>query len=342
MRRPVRLGLIAAIILILGVGGYSWFWHVAAERVRDGAAQWAATARAQGIDASWRTLSVGGYPFSLRVEVTDARLASTAPNLAGTLTAPSLTATVGAANLRAATLTAPEGLNLSGENVASLKAGDAVGTVAAGAEGGAVVWLQLTGVTAGAAAIPDAPITAKTAQLWLELPAAPPKTHTDRNIAIAVDLAGLSVPQAPAALGAAIDDAAIGLTAMGPIPPGPPRQAAAGWRDAGGTLELDHLHLGWGGLDLDASGTVALDRDMQPEGSLSGSLGGYDKLLAALVSAGQVKGSDASRLRLVLGLLARPGPDGKPRLAAALTLQGGELAMGPINFGRVPKIDWGK
>ena len=147
---------------------------------------------------------------------------------------------------------------------------------------------------------------------------------------------------APAALGATIDDAAIGLAVMGPIPPGTPRQAAAGWRDTGGTLELDHLHLGWGGLDLDASGTVALDRDMQPEGSLSGSLGGYDKLLAALVSAGQVKGSDASRLRLVLGLLAKPGPDGKPRLAAALTLQNSELSMGPITFGRVPKIDRGK
>ncbi len=340
MRRPVRLGLIAAIILILGIGGYSWFWHVAAGRVRNGAAQWAAAARAQGIEASWRTLSVGGYPFSFRIELTGARLASTAPNLAGELTAPRLTATVGTTNLHAATLTAPEGLNLSGEKVASLKAGDAVGTVAAGAEGGALIWLQLTGVTASAAALAGDPATAKTAQLWLELPAAPPKTHTDRNIAIAVDLAGLSVPLAPTALGATIDDAAIGLTVMGPIPPGTPRQAAAGWRDAGGTLELDHLHLGWGGLDLDAKGTLALDRDLQPEGSLAGSLGGYDKLLAVLVSGGQIKGSDASRLRLVLGFLAKPGPDGKPRLAAALTLQDGQLSMGPIAFGRVPKIDW--
>ena len=175
MRRPVRLGLIAAIILVLGIGGYSWFWNVAATRVRDGAAQWAAAARAQGIDASWQTLSVGGYPFSLRVELTGARFASAAPNVAGTLTAPSLTATVGAANLHAATLTAPEGLSLSGEKLASLKAGNAVGTVAAGAEGGAVVWLQLTGVAASAAALPGDPATAKTAQLWLELPAARPR-----------------------------------------------------------------------------------------------------------------------------------------------------------------------
>jgi len=340
MRRPVRLGLIAAIIVILGAGGYTLFWRMAAGRIEDGAAGWAAAMRAQGIAASWQTLRVSGYPFSFRIELTAAHLASTAPNLAGELTAPSLTATVGTTNLHAATLTAPEGLSVSGEGLATLKAADAVGTVAAGAQGGATIWLRLSGVTAEASALPAAPAGAKTAQLWLELPAAPPKTHTDRNVAIAVDLTGLSVPLAPEALGGTIDDAAIGVTVMGPVPPGTPREAAAGWRDAGGTIELDHLHLGWGGLDADASGTVALDRDLQPEGSLSGSLGGYDKLIAALVSAGRVKGSDASRLRLVLGLLARPGPDGKPRLAAALTLQDGVLSMGPITFGRVPRIDW--
>jgi len=342
MRRPVRLALIAATILILGIGGYTLFWRIAAGRIEDGAAEWAAAARAQGIAASWQTLSVGGYPFSFRVELTGARLASAPPNLAGELTAPRLVATVRAANLHAATLTAPEGLSLSGEKLVSLKAGAAVGTVTAGTKGGAAVWLQLTGVTANAAALPGAPAAAKTAQLWLDLPAAPPKTHTDRNIGVAVDLAGLSVPLAPEALGTTIDEAALGLTVIGPVPPGTPRQAAAGWRDDGGTLELDHLHLGWGGLDLDASGTMALDRDLQPEGSLSGSLGGYDKLLAALVSAGQIKGSDASRLKLVLGFLAKPGADGQPRLPAALTLQNGILSMGPITFGRVPRIDWGK
>lgn len=342
MRRPVRLALIAAIILALGVGGYTLFWRIAAGRIRDGAAEWAASMRSQGVTAAWQTLDVGGYPFSFRIELTGARLASTAPNLAAEMTAPRLTAAVGVTNLHVATLTAPDGLSLSGEGLATLKAGDAVGTVAAASQGGATIWLRLTGVSGSAAALPRASATAKTARLWLELPAAPPKTHTDRNIAVAVDLAGVSVTGAPEALGTAIDDAAIGLTVMGPIPAGTPRQAATGWRDAGGTLELDHLHLGWGGIDLDASGTLALDRDLQPEGSLSGSLGGYDKLLAALVSAGQIKGSDASRIRLVLGLLARPGPDGQPRLSAGLTLQDGELSMGPINFGRVPKVDWGK
>src|SRR5581483_3374679 len=232
MRRPVRLGLIAAIILIIGVGAYSVFWRIAAGRIEDGAAGWAASMRPQGIDASWQSLRVGGYPFSFRLEMTGARLSSAAPNLAGELTAPRLTATVGTTNFHAATVTAPEGLSLSGEKVATLKAADAAGTVATGAQGGAVIWLRLTGVTGSATALPGAPATAKTAQLWLELPPAPPKTHTDRNIAIAVDLDGLSVPMAPQALGTTIDDAAIGLTVMGPIPPGPPRQAAAGWRDA--------------------------------------------------------------------------------------------------------------
>jgi hypothetical protein len=341
MRRPVRLGLIAAIIiLLLGAGGYTVFWRIAARRIEEGAAPWAASMRAQGIDASWRHLSVGGYPFSFRIELTGARFAGTAPNLVGELTAPRLTATVGAGNLHAATLTAPEGLAVSGEGIGDLKAGEGLGTAAAGAQGGAAIWLRLAAVTAKADAAPDFPTAVKTAQLWLELPATPPKTHADRNIGIALDLGGISAPPPLQALGPAVDDVAFGITLMGPTPPGTPRQTAAGWRDAGGTLELDHFHLGWGGIDVDASGTVTLDRDLQPEGALSASVGGYDRLLAALVSLGRVKGSDAARIRLVLGLLARPGPDGKPRLSVPLTLQDGILSMGPISLGRVPKIAW--
>ncbi|HEX3882317.1 MAG TPA: DUF2125 domain-containing protein [Stellaceae bacterium] len=342
MRRPVRLGLIAAIIVIVGVGAYSWFWWVAAGKLKDGAAGWAEAARAQGIDASWQGLRVAGYPFRFRAELTGARLAGAVPGLTGELTAPFLTATIATTDLHAATLTAPEGLTLVGAGFGSLKAESGVGTVAAGAQGGAAIWLQLDAVTASATAIPDGHAAAKTAQLWVDLPPTPARTHDDRTIGVALDLTGLSVPHAPQALGATIDDAAVGATLMGPVALGASRQAAAAWRDGGGTLELNHLHLGWGGLDLDAKGTLALDRDLQPEGTVSGSLGGYDQLLGALVAGGLVKGSDASRMRLVLGLLARPGPDGKPRLAAALSLQDGVLSMGPLTFGRVPRIEWGK
>ena len=127
---------------------------------------------------------------------------------------------------------------------------------------------------------------------------------------------------------------------MGPVPPAPPRQAATAWRDAGGTLELERVALRWGTLAVTGSGTMALDAELQPIGAFSAAVEGYDELLTALVGAGRVRSNDAGLARMALGFLAKPGPGGRPQIAAPFTIQAGQMLLGPVKLGPAPRIPW--
>jgi len=126
----------------------------------------------------------------------------------------------------------------------------------------------------------------------------------------------------------------------GPIPAAAPRQAAAAWRDSGGTVELDRLLLRWGRIAITGSGTVALDRDLQPIGGFSGAVEGYEDLMAALVTAGRMRPGDARLARVALAMLAKAGPEGRPQIATSFTIQNGEMFLGPAKLGPAPKINW--
>ena len=128
---------------------------------------------------------------------------------------------------------------------------------------------------------------------------------------------------------------------MGVIPPGPPAEAVAGWRDDGGTVELERLVLEWGPLELEASGTLALDPAMQPIGSLTAEIRGYAETLDALVQAGAAPPRDAAIAKVVLNLLAKTPPDGGPPvLTVPLTAQDGRLFVGPVALLELPPIEW--
>jgi len=98
--------------------------------------------------------------------------------------------------------------------------------------------------------------------------------------------------------------------------------------------------MGWGGLRVSGSGTLALDEQLQPMGAFSGSLAGVDQLMTALVSAGRMRAGDARLARVALTMLAKPGADGKPEIATSFTIQNGEMYLGPAKLGAAPRINW--
>ena len=114
----------------------------------------------------------------------------------------------------------------------------------------------------------------------------------------------------------------------------------AAWRDAGGTIELDNLRLKWGALGATATGTMALDPELQLIGAFSGAIQGYDTILTALVESGRMRATDAGLARIALSLLARPGPDGKPEIKTAFTIQNGQMFLGPAKLGKAPHLTW--
>ena len=337
MRRSPLIGL-AAVILLLGA--YSAYWLIVAGRIEDGFSEWAQSLREHNLDLSWRAIRVGGFPLTFRVELSEVRLHNAATPPGGSLQMALLSGSARPWNFRVWHLGAPAGLGATAgptdTPTATLKAETAAGSVAIGADGGATAWLGLGALTLDT----GVRLAAREAQLWLSLPQHPPQTHGEPTIGVALDARGLTLPAVPTPLRNPLDEIAFGITLMGPIPAAAPREAAAAWRDAGGTLELDRFALRWGTLALTGSGTMALDRDLQPIGSFSGAIEGYDQLLTALVAAGRLRANEAGLARLALGMLAKAGPDGRQQIATSFTLQNGEMYLGRFRLGKAPPIRW--
>jgi hypothetical protein len=339
MRRRTGLLLVIALLLILA-GGYTAFWFIAAGKIEQGLREWVEMARAQKLEISWQRLRVGGFPLAFRVELNDSVLRDEASNPPAEIRMPVLSAGAHPWSFRVWHLMAPHGLKATvgadSKPGAALSAETAQGAVWAAPEGGATIWLSLDmpRFESGEA------VGARNAHVWLMLPARAPETHRDSSLGLAADLHEVTLPQAPNPFRNLLDELAFGITIKGPIPTGPPRQAATAWRDEGGTAELDNVTVRWGKLAVSGSGTLSLDGDLQPIGGFSGAVEGYDELMNALVMAGRMKASDARLARIGLAMLAKAGPDGRPAITASFTIQNGEMFLGPAKLGPAPKIPW--
>lgn len=341
MRRKTRLGLAVFIPLFIAFGLYTAYWLTVADRLKHGLADWAQEVRGQRIEASWQNAGVGGFPFVFRIELRDVRLSDAKLSPAPELRVARLSGSTAPWDFRHWRLTAPEGfageLAGDGQRLPVKLAGEAAtGEVAVDTGGHATIWLNVQHPAAEAAAS----IAARSADCWVVLPTRAPSTHTDPSIAVAVLLRNVKLPLAPAPFGDTVEEIAVGATLMGAVPSGPLRDAVAAWRDAGGTFELDNLHVDWGALGVTASGTLALDADLQPMGSFSGAIQGYDQVMGALVAMGRLRPGDIGLARVGLAMLAKVGPNGRPEIRTSFSIQNGEMRLGPVKLGKVPRIVW--
>lgn len=337
MRGRTLLGL---VVLLLLLGAYTAFWFVAAGRIEDGIVAQADSLRRQNLELAWSAIRVSGFPLAFDVGLSEARLRAAATTPQTELRAPVLSVSARPWNFREWRLSAPDGLGAAigpaGEPLMKVAAESAAGSVSAPGTGDIAVWLRLVQAKAD---LPEH-VTAEAADLWLTLPEQRPQQHTERALGLAADLHGLRVPLPAAPVQGAIDDLAFGATVLGPISAGPPRQAAAAWRDAGGTVELDRLALRWGGISVTGSGTLALGPDLQPIGAFSGAVSGFNELLKALADSGQLRMGDLTMARIGLAALAKPGPNGKPEISTSFTIQNGQMYLGPLKLGAAPRINW--
>jgi hypothetical protein len=286
-------------------------------------------------------MRVSGYPVAFRVDLGSAALrdASITPSLEFQI--PALSGTARPWDFADWRLAAPQGFTAdfaaaAGRTPAKLIAHAADGLISIEPEGGWTLWLSLreTSVEAGAA------VLVSSAEATLTVPPSPARGHVEPVIALAVEASQIKLPAAIAPLGDTIDELDFAATEKGTIPSGKLADGLGAWRDAGGKIEIDNLRLKWGALDATATGTIALDQELQPTGSFSGAIQGYDQILTALVQNGQMRVSDASLARIALTFLAKTGPDGKPEIRTAFTIQNGQMFLGPAKLGRVPHLSW--
>jgi hypothetical protein len=341
MRRPPRFGLVVVALLLVLLGAYTAYWLVVARRITDGVAAWVQTERAEKIDASWERIGVEGFPFVCRVELENAVLRDGRLTPPPELHVPALSASARPWDFASWRLMAPAGLSAvlagGGERPPlKLTAHIADGILIADPEAGTSLWLNLEDVTAEAGEV----VPIASAGAWVSLPAKPPRSHADPALGVALDLRQVQLPGMTSVLNDTVDELAFGITVKGAVPSGKLAQAVAEWRDAGGTVELDNLHLNWGGVGATATGTIALDRELQPIGGFSGAIEGYDQILTGLVQSGRMRAGDAGLARLALAMLAKAGPDGRPEIKTAFTIQNGQMFLGPAKLGKAPRLAW--
>jgi hypothetical protein len=341
MRRPTRLGLAILAALLVTAGAYSAYWFVVAGRIKEGVAAWAQSARAEKIDVSWREIRVNGYPAGFLVELEAAALRDNGLIPAPELRTPLLLGTARPWDFANWRLAAPEGfsgelIGPDGRKPLKMRAQAADGAVSIEPEGGWKLWLRSHDANIEAA---DR-IHISSADAWVIVPQKPPGEHTDPTAALAVDARQVRLPAPVGPLGDTIDDLDFGVTLKGAIPGGKLAQAMAAWRDWGGTIELDNLKLRWGALGATATGTIALDQELQPIGGFSGAIQGYDQIITALVQSGHLRPTDAGLARIALTMLAKAGPDGRPEIKTAFTIQNGQMFLGPAKLGQAPRITW--
>jgi hypothetical protein len=339
--RLVRSGrLIVLAMFVVLLGGYSAFWFVVAGRIENGIGEWAESLRPHNVDLSWRTIRVGGFPLSFRAEAEEVLLRDPAFAEPAEVRVPRLSAAAHPWNFRVWRLAAPDGLTATvgppERTVAKLTARQATGMVAPSGDTGATVQIGLDEAALDA----GVRVVARELELSLSLPQRPPQSASERAIAVALAVRDLSLPVVPAPLRNPLDEITFAAALMGPVPTAPPRQAATAWRDTGGTLELERVGLRWGTLAVSGSGTMALDAELQPIGAFSGAIEGYDELMSVLVAAGRLRASDAGLARMALGFLAKPNPSGRPQIATSLTIQDGQMLLGPVRLGPAPRIPW--
>ncbi len=106
-------------------------------------------------------------------------------------------------------------------------------------------------------------------------------------------------------------------------------KSLAEWRDRGGIVEVRSLKLIWPPINIEAEGTLTLDKSMYPLGSFSSRVVGYQNVLSYMIELGWVKKKKAAAALFIFDLFSVPDATGTKRLTIPITLQNKTLSIGP-------------
>lgn len=348
--------LTAPVLLITLAIAYSVFWWIAAAEARSGVDRWAAERRALGWTVSYGAVTTGGFPFRIELEFEQPRIEVLMNEGSVVWRTDALRAHGRPWQFGRIAFAAParndiRHIHLPTREIISLEDRGGTGEVTFD-QGGRLSGLtvRLNGVMLRTKKTKH---TMRFAGLTagLRFPAAvtaAPRDKTKKGtkaaaMTVTLSATDLRLPDGvPAPLGALV--ARFGLEAsLSPavVSDGPIGTVARSWRDADGMLRIRDLNMVWGPLRVEGRGRFALDKDLQPAGTLFVRAKGFDETILALVKNGRIDPNDAVSARLALNFLARPDPkDGVPRITAPVSIRDRIVTAGPRAVARLPRIEW--
>ena len=329
-----RIAAIFAATLAVAVLAYTAYWFHVAGLLRKGLESWAEERRTHGWQVAWDGLERSGYPWHIRLRLDHPRVAD---GKGMAWAADGLTGNADPFDWTRLRLEAPGRHHLEAPGLA-------LDMTVASAK--AEVNLRRNGAVEDATLLVsalDAGDTLRMAGLavaWDPLEVAQPD-HQTPTIRFSATGHGITLPPLPGMpLDRDIALAAVTGRVMGALPDGSPLQAIRRWSADGGTVELDHVALDWEPLGLEGDGTLALDPAGQPLAALSARVRGFAPLMDRLAEAGNMEHGAANAAKLVLSLMAKPDPKGRPAVPVPVSLQDGTLYLGPARVAALPPIRW--
>lgn len=341
---------VLGLLVVLAAGGWL-YWHRVADSISNGVESWVEEQKAQGVAVGFDPTAVEGFPVAFDLDFDNAVIAGvTERGTAWRVALPSVNARSPAWAPQEIAADFPGEFVVQSRHpnspVGLLEATFATARAAADASflaGGrlregslriadAVATLPLRGgldIAWGA-------IEADTTLDWPEDGASPEEASGRLR---------LVETQLPAGVGGVLGDKVerlvIDAVLRGAIHPGPPTRSLAGWRDAGGRLDVNRLEIQWGPLLLVGAGPITLDEKLQPNGTLKSEVQGFKPLFDALADVEMVERDMAEIAKQVLGFLARRDtPDGPLILDLDMTLRDGALFLSKYRLLDYGRIDW--
>lgn len=323
--------------------GYGGAWLYAAGLMQDAVERWAADRRAGGWTVSHGPVTVEGFPLALRARIEAPSMARNKDGEFRAWDGPTVTASFRPWDMRRIDFSAPGAHRFrtgpaERRREATMTARRAAGWASLDAAGR----LQRLSITLEGAALTPTRGGPETAARTVRLTLVAPRPDRRTRLRLKVEFADIDLPSTlRPALGRRIEKLVLEAVVKGRFPDGPLVAALAAWRGDGGVIEVERLELAWAALGIDADGTLALDRKLQPIGALTARITGFRETVDALVAAGRVRPRQALTAKIVLGVLARtPDDGGPPRVTAPLSAQDGALYIGPVRLFRLPVIRW--
>jgi Uncharacterized protein conserved in bacteria (DUF2125) len=340
-RRWLWISLLAAPLLLLAAD--TLYWWIAVRQLEQGFAVWEARLRGAGWSQQHASPTRGGWPLAATLTIRAVSLAGPSPDIRGRLawSAERLVLRVELAH--------PAVLEVIPGGLQHLRADD-YPEVPFTAERlrlrlpvRAAPWPSFADIVARNLHA-DTPLGEASLQdFLLHLDFTPEAKSGEPALAFALNAEGVSPPSGIVRpLGPRITSLGLEGVLSGPMPVGRTMaDQVAAWRDAGGSIEIRHLSMVWGPLDLSGSATLALDDQLQPMGAGSARLVGYAETLDALAAHVAISRSAAIASKAVLSLLAHnPDDGGPPDVEVPLTLQYRTLSMRQVPLVRLPEVDW--
>ena len=335
MHRLRRLARPLAVIGVLAIAAYIgvWYWQGSIARERVDAAL--AKGQVDGLSITGSKTSIGGFPFWVEVRLEDAGLTGLSRFPGARITAPLVVFRYHPLTPGHWTLSTPKGLAAElpvAGNTATFSALEVTADVGPRQEAASTFNIRAGGISV--AANPANKLTLRSIRLRLEVP---DTKGAEEHVGFGLTLDGVTLPHRMGPLGPVIDEVEFEGQFQGDLPHQRLSVALAAWRDGGGTVELRHAHIGWDRLQLDAEGTAALDRDMQPEAAFTAEIRDWTAALDALVDGGSLEAKEADYAKFGLALL---GGGGGESLKTSIALQNGQVYAEKAKLGRFPHIDW--